>query len=111
MESEWKKSWNLEGGNWKLRKMALSRNRPRMGHIFQRIKFNYSQNNPVVTGFVAELRYRKYSDVIDYSRGKGLLDNDFVYKIECLKLTLEACVRQYRVIFNYQLIAMFRSNK
>lgn len=34
-------------------------------------KLDYIHNNPVVSGFVKEARYWKYSSAIDYSGGKG----------------------------------------
>nr|MBC7613265.1 transposase [Pseudopedobacter sp.] len=41
-------------------------------------KVEYIHNNPVVSGFVTEAHYWKYSSAIDYSGGKGVLEIDFV---------------------------------
>ncbi len=41
-------------------------------------KVNYIHFNPVEAGFVTEPHYWKYSSAIDYSRGKGVLEIDFV---------------------------------
>ena len=41
-------------------------------------KVEYIHQNPVVSGFVTDAHYWKYSSAIDYSGGKGVLDIDFV---------------------------------
>jgi len=41
-------------------------------------KVDYIHLNPVKAGFVSEPHHWKYSSAIDYNRGKGLLDIDFV---------------------------------
>ena len=41
-------------------------------------KVDYIHNNPVEAGFVSEPANWKYSNAIDYSGGKGLLEIDYV---------------------------------
>lgn len=41
-------------------------------------KMDYIHNNPVVAGFVSEPWHWKYSNALDYSGGKGVLEMDFV---------------------------------
>ena len=41
-------------------------------------KMDYIHQNPVVSGFVMEPEYWKYSSAIDYAGGKGLLEIDYI---------------------------------
>ena len=41
-------------------------------------KMDYIHNNPVVSGFVTEANYWKYSSAIEYSGGKGVIEIDVI---------------------------------
>jgi len=47
-------------------------------HVIEQ-KLNYIHMNPVVSGFVNEPEYWKYSSVMDYAGGRGLIEINYLF--------------------------------